>query len=101
MLPLSPVSAYHRSQAFVSSEWQTFFSNGRAENATGGWRGVLFANLALVDPDVSWRFFTQPNFQLDWLDGGASRTWYLAFVDAFRCGSRTGGRAGCKPYVLF
>lgn len=51
-----------------------------ASKVEGGWRGVLYANLALIDPKAAWEFFAQPNFDYNWIDGGASRTWYLAFV---------------------
>ena len=51
-----------------------------ADTVQGGWKGVLFANLALIDPVASWNFFAQQNFDLGWVDGGASRTWYLALA---------------------
>lgn len=51
-----------------------------ASKVDGGWRGVLYANLALIDPKASWDFFAQPNFNYSWIDGGATRTWYLAFA---------------------
>ena len=49
-----------------------------ANEVDGGWKGVLFANLALIDPKASWEFFAQQDFNYTWIDGGASRTWYLA-----------------------
>lgn len=49
-----------------------------AHQVDGGWKGVLFANLALIDPKASWEFFAQKEFNYTWIDGGASRTWYLA-----------------------
>lgn len=81
MIPLLPSSPYSRPRKFVQEEWDKWFSNGRA-NVGGGWRGILYANLALIDPAASWRFFTQQGFDQGWIDGGASRTWYLAFVAA-------------------
>ena len=51
-----------------------------ANTVDAGWRGVLFANLAIIDPQTSWRFFADPNFDLQYIDGGATRTWYLAFA---------------------
>lgn len=51
-----------------------------ASRVDGGWKGVLYANLALIDPKASWDFFAQPNFDYSSIDGGASRTWYLAFA---------------------
>jgi endo-1,3(4)-beta-glucanase len=83
MLPLLPNSAYTRSPEFVREEWEAMFAPGAAKPADtveGGWRGVLFANLALIDPAKAWDFFAQPNFDLAWIDGGASRSWYLAYA---------------------
>ncbi|CAI7663006.1 unnamed protein product [Penicillium viridicatum] len=83
MLPLMPHSPFTRRKEFVHQEWQAMFAESASTPASkveGGWRGVLYANLALVDPKASWEFFTQPNFDYSWIDGGASRTWYLAFA---------------------
>jgi endo-1,3(4)-beta-glucanase len=83
MIPLNPSSALTRTKQFVQEEWSTYFANGAADpasNVAGGWRGILYANLAIVDPRTSWDFFAQPNFDNSWLDGGASRTWYLAYA---------------------
>lgn len=80
MLPLNPSSAYTRTATFVKEEWDTYFSNGRADEVVGGWKGVLYANLAIVDPVSSYNFFADPNFDYGCLDGGASRTWYLAYA---------------------
>lgn len=78
MLPLLPSSALTRTRTFVQQEWDTYFSNGRVDTAEGGWKGVLYANLALINPQASWQFFIQLGFDVNWLDEGASRTWYLA-----------------------
>jgi len=80
MLPLLPSSALTRTRTFVQQEWDTFFSNGRADAVEGGWKGVLYANLALINPQAAWQFFSQDTFDVSWLDGGASRTWYLALA---------------------
>ncbi|KAL1881705.1 endo-1,3-beta glucanase, partial [Paecilomyces lecythidis] len=83
MLPLMPNSAYLRNKNFVSQEWNAMFASNAsdpAQNVEGGWKGVLYANLALIDPNSSWNFFSQSNFSYSWLDGGASRTWYLAYA---------------------
>lgn len=79
MLPLLPCSTLSRSKRFVGEEWEVYFSNGKAD-VEGGWRGVLYANLAIVNPQASWDFFAQDGFNANWLDGGASRTWYLALA---------------------
>lgn len=78
MLPIVPSSAYTRRRAFVAEEWARFFDNGRVDQVVGGWRGILYSNLALIDPAAAWRFFSQAAFKPEWLDGGASLTWYLA-----------------------
>ncbi|KAF2755899.1 endo-1,3-beta-glucanase Engl1 [Pseudovirgaria hyperparasitica] len=80
MIPLSPVSAYTRPSSFVKEEWDTYFSNGRADKVEGGWKGILYANYALIDPVKSYDFFSSSNFDVGGLDGGASRTWYLALA---------------------
>ncbi|KAJ5758847.1 hypothetical protein N7520_006003 [Penicillium odoratum] len=83
MLPLLPHSAYIRQRSFVAQEWKDMFSataSTPASQVEGGWKGVLHANLALIDPDASWDFFSQENFNYSWIDGGASRTWYLAYA---------------------
>jgi endo-1,3(4)-beta-glucanase len=80
MIPLNPTSAYVRRKKFVQEEWDTYFNNGRADKVSGGWKGILYANLALVDPQSSYNFFADPNFDYGILDGGASRTWYLAYA---------------------
>ncbi|KAF4768351.1 hypothetical protein HAV15_002079 [Penicillium sp. str.  len=83
MLPLMPHSPFTRRKEFVHQEWQAMFAENASTPASkveGGWKGVLYANLALVDPKASWEFFTQPNFDYSWIDGGATRTWYLAFA---------------------
>ena len=83
MIPLEPSSSFIRQKSFVQQEWEAFFADGAADpasNVDGGWKGILYANLALYDPVSSFNFFNQPNFNSTWLDGGASLTWYLTFA---------------------
>jgi endo-1,3(4)-beta-glucanase len=83
MLPLLPCSAYTRNKTFVTDEWNAMFApnaSDPASNVVGSWKGVLYANLAISDPSASYAFFAQDNFDYGWIDGGASRTWYLAFA---------------------
>ncbi|MCJ1274857.1 hypothetical protein MMC21_002655 [Puttea exsequens] len=85
MLPLSPSSAYTRPASFILEEWNTYFNHTSpypASNIQGGWKGILYGNLACIDPRTAWQFFSQQGFYGSWLDGGASRTWYLAFAAA-------------------
>lgn len=83
MLPLLPCSAYTRNKTFVADEWNAMFApnaSDPASNVTGGWKGVLYANLAIADPAASYDFFAQNNFDYSWIDGGTTRTWYLAYA---------------------
>lgn len=83
MIPINPSSAYTRTARFVREEWNSYFdANGSTpvDTVQGGWRGLLYANLAIIDPKAAWDFFAQPNFDPSWLDSGASRTWYLAYA---------------------
>ncbi|CAO2655574.1 Nn.00g043770.m01.CDS01 [Neocucurbitaria sp. VM-36] len=86
MVPINPSTSYLRPRAFVKEEWDAFFSNNRAAAVDGGWRGILYANLALVDPKASWGFFrdgVDGFWDERWIDGGASRTWYLVWAAAW------------------
>ncbi|PWY82914.1 hypothetical protein BO70DRAFT_404481 [Aspergillus heteromorphus CBS 117.55] len=83
MLPLLPSSAFVRSQNFVREEWNALFADTAttpASGVTGGWKGVLYANLAIIDPASAWNFFAQSGFDYSSIDGGASRVWYLAYA---------------------
>ena len=96
MLPLNPSSALTRSPTFIREEWSAFFDDitgiQPASTIAGGWRGILYGNLALIDPAAAWRFFTREDFDAGWIDGGASRTWYLCvaagvyFIFLLLCG---------------
>lgn len=80
MLPLLPHTPYVRKLDFVAEEWKTYFDNGRADKIVGGWKGILFGNLATIDPRGAYTFFSSPGFDPSWLDGGASLTWYLCYA---------------------
>lgn len=80
MMPLIPSTKLTRADDFVNQEWQTYFSNGRADKVEGGWRGILYGNLATVDQNAAWEFFSQKTFDPAWLDGGVSQTWYQAYT---------------------
>lgn len=91
MIPINPSSALTRSKRFVQEEWDAYFRPGGAEpvaNITNGWKGIIYANRALIDPNDSWNFFSQSAFDPAWLDDGASRTWYLAYAAALGGGPR-------------
>jgi endo-1,3(4)-beta-glucanase len=83
MIPILPCSAYIRSQEFVKQEWNAMFAanaSDPAQNVVGGWKGILYANLAIINAATSLNFFSQTNFDYSWIDGGATRTWYLAYA---------------------
>lgn len=83
MVPALPFSTLTRTKKFVTEEWETFFANGAtaaAQNVLGGWKGILFGNLAIINPQAAYNFFSQDNFDPSWIDGGASLTWYLTYT---------------------
>ncbi|TGZ80596.1 glycoside hydrolase [Ascodesmis nigricans] len=81
MLPLTAISPYIRSSTFVQQEWNVYWPGGTAVEAlTDGWKGVLWANWALFDPVKSHEMFRRVDWVNSWLDGGASRAWYLSFA---------------------
>lgn len=83
MVPLMPFSTLIRNPNFVTEEWNRYFGDGMAAQARsvqGGWKGILYANLAIINPKAAFNFFNQEDFDPGWIDGGASRTWYLAFA---------------------
>ena len=88
MIPINPSSALTRSPKFIGEEWAAFFDDQTgfdpAGNVSGGWRGILYGNLALIDPVRAWSFFTRTDFNPEWIDGGATRTWYLAMAAGMR-----------------
>ncbi|KAI0459038.1 family 81 glycosyl hydrolase [Xylaria acuta] len=83
MLPLLPSTKFTRPADFVKQEWATYFDKGRADKVEGGWKGILYGNLATIDPKTAWTFFTSKDFHPSWLDGGVSLTWYQAYCAAF------------------
>jgi endo-1,3(4)-beta-glucanase len=99
MIPLNPSSAYTRRRRFVEEEWDTYFSNGRAEQVQGGWKSILKANQALFGPQASYDFFANPNFD-EPLDGGASRTWYLAYSAALLGANTVGTQSDLQMEYL-
>ncbi|TDZ38536.1 putative endo-1,3(4)-beta-glucanase [Colletotrichum spinosum] len=80
MVPLLAPSPFVRTPDFVREEWAVYFSGGRVDGIAGGWRGIIYGNLATVDGRAAWEFFTSANFDPGWIDGGASRTWYLIYA---------------------
>jgi endo-1,3(4)-beta-glucanase len=80
MIPINPISAYIRQPTYVQEEWDTYFANRNPYDIDNGWRGIVMADLAIIDPTTSWNFFNNATFDYTTLDGGASLTWYLAYA---------------------
>lgn len=78
ILPISPTSAYLRAKHFVREEWNQFFEN-TIDQVDGGWRGLLYSNLAIVDAPRSYQFFNVADAK-NYLDAGESLTWALAYA---------------------
>ncbi|KAK6223696.1 glycoside hydrolase family 81 protein [Colletotrichum tabaci] len=80
MIPLLAPSPLVRTPDFVREEWDVYFSGGRVDGIAGGWRGIIYGNLATIDGRAAWDFFNGSNFDPGWIDGGASLTWYLTYA---------------------
>ena len=83
MIPLVSASALSRTKKFAQEEWDAYFKPGAVSDATkidSGWKSIVYAKLALIGPRTNFDFFNRTNFDPNWLDGGASRTWYLTFA---------------------
>jgi endo-1,3(4)-beta-glucanase len=87
MIPILPPSNLARTNRFVKEEWAAYFDNGRIDKIDNAWKGIAYANYATIEPKKAWAFFNSTSFQANWIDGGASRTWYLAYA---------GGEYPCK-----
>lgn len=81
MIPITGASGLIRSKDFVKQEWDAKLST-LVEGMTSGWAGILRSNQALTDANTAYKWFASDSFQSAYLDGGASRTWYLAFSAA-------------------
>ncbi|BFZ56245.1 endo-1,3-beta glucanase [Savitreella phatthalungensis] len=79
MIPLTPVSAFIRQPKFVAQEWSALLG-ALAPTLTSGWKGILYANLAISNATAAYQTFSDPNYSSSWLDGGASLTWYLTYA---------------------
>lgn len=82
MIPILPATPYVRQAEFVREEWDQFFSNGRIDKIGNAWKGIIYASYSTVDPKKAWEFFSKPGFSGEWLDGGASLTWFMAYAAA-------------------
>lgn len=79
MIPILPSTPFVRTKGFVQEEWDAFFSNGRIDDIGNAWKGIIWASYASVEPKKAWEFFSSRSFSPQWLDGGASLTWFMAY----------------------
>ncbi|GFP54552.1 hypothetical protein ACSS6W_002371 [Trichoderma asperelloides] len=79
MIPILPSTPFVRTRDFVQEEWDAFFSNGRIDDIGNAWKGIIWASYASVEPRKAWEFFSSRSFSPQWLDGGASLTWFMAY----------------------
>ncbi|PHH68408.1 hypothetical protein CDD82_575 [Ophiocordyceps australis] len=82
MIPILPASPLIRGKKFVQEEWETFFSNGRIDEINNAWKGIIYANYATIEPNKAFEFFSSHSFDPQWIDGGASLTWFMAYAAA-------------------
>lgn len=80
MIPILPPTPFVRRAKFVTEEWNAYFSDGRIDRIDNAWKSIIYANYATVDPKRAFQFFSSKTFQPQWLDGGASLTWFLAYA---------------------
>lgn len=79
MIPILPSTPFVRVKEFVQEEWDAFFSDGRIDDIGNAWKGIIWASYASVEPKKAWEFFSSRSFSPQWLDGGASLTWFMAY----------------------
>ncbi|KAL2213280.1 glycoside hydrolase family 81 protein [Sarocladium strictum] len=82
MIPVHGPTGLVRNKNFIRQEWDSFFSNGRVDRFDNPWKSIAYAQYALVNPQAAWSYFASGNFQERWVDGGASRSWYMAYAAA-------------------
>ncbi|EFY91204.1 glycosyl hydrolase [Metarhizium acridum CQMa 102] len=80
MIPILPATPFVRDQGFVREEWETYFDKGRVDSIRNAWKGIIYGNYATIEPRKAWEFFTSRDFDPQWLDGGASMTWFMAYA---------------------
>ena len=80
MIPVHSPTGLTRNKNFISEEWNAFFGDGKIDNIDNFWKGIAYGNYALVDPEASWEFFSSDSFNPGWIDGGNSRSWFMAYA---------------------
>jgi len=82
MIPVHGPTGLTRNKNFIREEWDAFFGGGKIDAIDNPWKGIIYAQYALVDPVAAWNFFAADSFQDSWVDGGASRSWWMAYAAA-------------------
>ncbi|KAK5773671.1 endo-1,3(4)-beta-glucanase PWA37_004952 [Arxiozyma heterogenica] len=77
-IPILPISTFIRSSTFVQQEWDQLLKN-IVDKLNDGWKGIIMLNMALCDPILAYSFFSNPQFDKKYLDGGQSLTWSLSY----------------------
>jgi endo-1,3(4)-beta-glucanase len=80
MIPVHGPTGLTRSKTFIQEEWDAFYGGGKIDAMDNPWKGIAYAQYALVDAVGAYNFFASPSFQDNWIDGGASRSWYMAYA---------------------
>lgn len=80
MIPILPPTGFARTAKFVQEEWDVYFSKKRIDEIGNAWKSIIYGNYATIEPKAAWEFFSSKTFEPQWLDGGASLTWFLAYA---------------------
>lgn len=65
---------------FVKEEWDIYFSKGCIDKIDNVWKGIVYGNYVIVELKIVWNFFNFIFFDVNWIDGGVLRIWYLVYV---------------------
>ena len=77
-IPVLPISTFIRSSTFVQQEWDQLLKD-IVDTVNDGWKGIIMLNMALCNPILAYSFFSNPQFDKKYLDGGQSLTWSLTY----------------------
>ncbi|KAH8555313.1 glycosyl hydrolase family 81-domain-containing protein [Umbelopsis sp. PMI_123] len=74
-LPMTPeLGEYIKDPEFVNEEWNQKLERA-LDNASAGWKGVLLANYAIINPTAAY-----PQLRTATMDGGQSRAFSMYFA---------------------
>ena len=77
-IPVLPISTFIRSSTFVQQEWDQLLKD-IVDTVNDGWKGIIMLNMALFNQILAYSFFSNPQFDKKYLDGGQSLTWSLTY----------------------